>query len=94
MPSQSVLTEKDMLDDLLNQEKQMMASYAASLQEASCKNLRKLLSGHFNQASQDQYELFDRMREKGYYQPRGATGQAVQQVKNAYKNTQNELSKS
>ena len=93
MPQQPNMTEKDLLDDLLNQEKQMMACCAASIQEASCRNLRKLLTNQFNQTSQDQYELFDQMREKGYFKLRDATSQSVQQVKAAYKNVQNDLSK-
>ena len=93
MPQQPNMTEKDLLNDLLNQEKQMMACYAASIQEASCRNLRKLLTNQFNQTSQDQYELFDQMREKGYFKLRDATIQSVQQVKAAYKNVQNDLSK-
>ncbi len=85
------MTEKELLADLLNQEKQMMSLYATGIQEASCKNLRKVLSSQFNQTSQDQYELFDQMREKGYYQTQDAVSQRVQQVKNTYKIMQTEL---
>ena len=85
------MTEKELLTDLLNQEKQLMSLYATGIQEASCKNLRKILGNQFSQTSQDQYELFDQMREKGYYQAKDATSQEVQQVKNTYKNMQMEL---
>lgn len=91
MSRQSNMTEKELLSDLLNQEKQMMSLYATGIQEASCRNLRKLMAGQFNQTSQDQYELFDRIRDKGYYQSKDATSQEVQQVKNTYKHVQNEL---
>jgi spore coat protein F len=82
------MTEKELLTDLLNQEKQMLSLYAVGVQEASCRNLRKILTSQFNQASQDQFELLDQMREKGYYQTKDATSQHVQQVKNTYKNMQ------
>ncbi len=85
------MTEKELLTDLLNQEKQMMSLYATGIQEASCKNLRKILGNQFSQTSQDQFELFDQMREKGYYQTQDAASQYVQQVKNTYKNMQTEL---
>jgi spore coat protein CotF len=85
------MTEQDLLTDLLNQEKHLMSLYAAGIQEASCKNLRKLLISQFNQVSQDQFEVFDQMREKGYYQTRDAPSQQVQQLKNAYKNIQADL---
>jgi spore coat protein CotF len=80
------MTEQELLTDLLNQEKQMMTLCAAGIQEASSMSLRKLLTTQFTQTSQDQFELFDQMREKGYYQTRDATSQQVQQVKNTFKN--------
>jgi len=86
--NQPGMTEQELLSDLLNQEKQMITLYAAGIQEASCKNLRKLLASQFTQASQDQFEVLDRMREKGYYQTQEATSQQVQQVRNTFKNIQ------
>ena len=85
------MSEKELLADLFNQEKQMMSLYAAGIQEASCRNLRKLLSSQFNQISQDQFELFDQMREKGYHQAKEASPQDVQQVKNTFRSMQGNL---
>lgn len=85
------LTEQELLSDLLNQEKQLMLSYATHIQEASCTNLRKLLTSQFNQTSQDQFAVFDQMRQKGYYQTSDASGKDVQRIKNAFKNVQHEL---
>ena len=85
------MTEKDLLNDLLNQEKQMMASCALSIQEASCPNLRKLLTNQFNQICQDQYRVFDQMRQKGYYVPKDADDKDVQKAKNNMKNMAREL---
>jgi spore coat protein CotF len=80
------MTEQELLADLLGQEKQMMSLVAAGIQEASCRDLRKLLTSQFTQASQDEFELLDQMREKGYYLSKDATREQVQQVKNALKN--------
>jgi len=85
------LTEQELLNDLLNQEKQMVTSYAAFLTEASCHNLRKLLSGNLSQTSHDQYQVFEQMREKGYYQLSDASDQEVMRVKNASKAIQDSL---
>jgi len=85
------LSEKDLLNDLLNQEKQMVTSYATYLTEASCHNLRKLLSNQLSQTSHDQYQVFEQMREKGYYQGKDASDQEVQQVKTNFKAMQDEL---
>lgn len=84
-------SEKDLLNDLLNQEKQMVTSYATYLTEASCHNLRKLLSNQLSQTSHDQYQVFEQMREKGYYQGKDASDQEVQQVKSNFKAMQDEL---
>lgn len=88
MNQQANLTEQDLLNDLLNQEKQLMSSYATYIQEASCQNLRKILTNQFNQTSQDQYQVFDQMRQKGYYQPKDAQDQEVQQAKQNFKTMQ------
>jgi len=84
------LSEQDLLNDLLNQEKQMVTSYATYLTEASCHNLRKLLSSQLSQTSHDQYQVFEQMRDKGYYQGKDASDQEVQQVKSHFKAMQDE----
>lgn len=85
------LSEQDLLNDLLNQEKQMVTSYAAYLTESSCHNLRKLLSSQLSQTSHDQYQVFEQMRDKGYYQGKDASDQEVQQVKSNFKAMQDEI---
>lgn len=91
MHQQPNLSEQDLLNDILNQEKQLMSSYATYIQEASCPNLRKILTNQFNQTSQDQYQVFDQMRQKGYYQTKDAGDQEVQQAKQNFKTMQSEL---
>jgi spore coat protein CotF len=83
---QSDMTEQELLADLLGQEKQTMAQAATGIQESSCRDLRKLLAAQFTQASQDEFELLDQMREKGYYMASDATREQVQQLRNALKN--------
>jgi len=85
------LSEQDLLNDLLNQEKQMVSSYATYLTEASCHNLRKLLSSQLTQTSHDQYQVFEHMRDKGYYQVKDANEKEVQQVKNNFKAIRDDL---
>lgn len=79
------MTEKDLLTDLLNQEKQMISSYAQYIQEASCPSLRKVLMGQMNQTCQDEYQVFDQLRQKGYYVPKDAADKDVQLAKNNLK---------
>ena len=68
-----------------------MSSCAAYIQEASCPNLRKVLISQFNQSCNDQYNVFDQMRQKGYYVPKDADEQEVKQVKNNFKSMQKQL---
>jgi spore coat protein CotF len=65
------MTEKDLLIDLLNQEKELISSCAHMINEASCPNLRKLLAGQFTQACQDEYQVFDQMRQKVLLRTKG-----------------------
>lgn len=85
------LSEQDLLNDLLNQEKQLITSYATFMTEASCHNLRKILGSQLSQTSHDQFQVFEQMREKGYYQVKDASDQEVAQVKNTYKTMQSDL---
>ncbi len=85
------LSEQELLNDLLNQEKQLVTSYATYLTEASCHNLRKLLSSQLSQTSHDQYQVFEQMRDKGYYKTKDASDKEVQQVKSHFKTMPGEL---
>jgi spore coat protein CotF len=85
------LSEQELLNDLLNQEKQMVTSYATFLTESSCHNLRKLLSGNLSQTSHDQFQVFEQMRDKGYYHGNDASDQDVIKVKSTYKAMQDEM---
>jgi len=89
---QATLSEKDLLNDLLNQEKQLISTYSTYISEASCTNLRQVLTDQFNQTVQDQFEVFDHMRKKGYYQTKDAQAQEVQQSKQKFQQMQSELS--
>lgn len=85
-PQQGDMTEQELLTELLGQEKQVITQVAAGIREASCRDLRKLLAAHFSQATQDEYELLDKMREKGYYLASDASKEQMQHLKNALKN--------
>ena len=88
---QSGLSERELLTDLMNQEKQLLGAYTTVLQEAVCPNLRKLLLNHFHQASMDQYELQDQMRQKGYHAKREAPGEELRQAMASLKSIQSEI---
>lgn len=90
--NQPNLSEKDLLNDLLNQEKQLISTYSTYISEASCTNLRRVLQNQFTQTTEDQFEVFDHMRKKGYYQTKDAPDNEVQQTKQKFEQLKTELS--
>jgi len=89
---QTNLSEKDLLNDLLETEKSLISSYSTFISESSCQNLRKVLTSQFTETAQDQFEVFESMRKKGYYQTKDAQDNEVQQVKQQFGQMKSELS--
>ncbi|MDP2891908.1 MAG: spore coat protein [Bacillota bacterium] len=75
------MTEQELLNDLLEQEKTLVKSYATFITESSCPNMRQVLIDQFNSTCQNQYRVFDQMKQKGYYQTKDAQDMDVQQAK-------------
>ncbi|SCJ68914.1 MULTISPECIES: spore coat protein [unclassified Clostridium] len=87
------LTEQDMLTDLLGQEKQIVGLYSVAITEASTPELRQVLSNNFTNTTQDQYQTFDYMQQKGFYKIKQAQAQDIDQAKQTYCKMENELTK-
>lgn len=75
------MTEKELLTDLLNTEKQLVKEYATNITEASCANLRQVLVNNLWECSQDQYSVFDQMRQHNMYKVKDAPDNDVQTAK-------------
>ena len=91
MNNQSNLSEQDLLNDLLNEEKQLMGLYSTSISEAACPELRTLLINQFQQVSCDQYSVFDWMSKKGFYPVKQAQQAEVEQAKQKLTQMQKQL---
>ncbi len=91
MNAQANLSEKDLLNDLLNQEKMMISSYATFVTEASCPNLRQVLTTQLNETATNQYQIFDQMRQRGYYATKDAPTADVTQAKEKMSQMKNNL---
>ena len=85
------LTEKDLMNDLLATEKQVVSAYSVGITETSCPNLRNTLVTNFKNAQDTQFKVFDAMRQKGWYQIKDAADADVQQAKNDANTMMNEL---
>jgi len=84
-------TEKELLNDLLTSEKQITAAYNTGITEASCQNLRQHLTKCLNDTQEIQYQLFNAMKQRGWYQTKPAPSQDVQSAKAKYNQMKSEL---
>ena len=87
----TMLEEKDILNDILNQEKQIVTLYSTAITESSCPNMRQMLMQNMSQSSADQYNVFVQMRNKGYYQTKPADSQEVMQAKQKFQQMKSQL---
>lgn len=91
MAMNSTLGEKEILNDILNTEKEILKVYSTAVTESSCTNMRQLLLRNITQVSDDQYNVFNTMVNKGYYQKKDAQDQDVQQAKQKFQQLQSQL---
>lgn len=85
------MNEKELLQDLLATEKQVISAYSTGITESSCQNLRNTLVNNFKSAQDIQYKVFDAMKQKGWYPTKDAPDNEVTQVKNDSTQMLNEL---
>ena len=64
----TTLSEKDALQDLLDQEKLLMSYYSAALLEGSCKPFRKTILKNYTADAETQFQVFEQMLARGYYE--------------------------
>ena len=74
------MTEKELLTDLLNNEKDLVKTYATFLTEAGCENLRQMMERHLMECGQDQFTVFQQMQQRNMYQMKKASAQEAQQA--------------
>lgn len=91
MTHQPNFTEKELINDLLLSEKQVSSAYTVGITESSCTNLRNILTRCEQNVLKTQEELFNAMRQRGWYQIKKAASQDVQNAKDKYNQRKNEL---
>jgi spore coat protein F len=75
------LSERELMMDMLNSQKQLMSLYSLDISESACPKLRNTLGSLFTDISNDQYKLWDLMNRKGYYPVDQAEKQKLDQAK-------------
>ena len=87
----AVFSEREIINDVLSTEKQMITAYGTYLAESTCENLRSELMKIINDKQQIQYQVFDLMRQKGWYQVKNANMNDVQNATQKFQGMQQQM---
>lgn len=89
--SDCTLNEKDALQDMLESEKQLMTIYTTALFEGSTKSMRKNFSANLLGVAENQYCIYTQMNTRGYYEPKPANKNLIDEANATYKKQKNAL---
>lgn len=74
----SSMTEQELLTDLLQSERAAVKQYAESCTESGCMSLRNLLINCMSEVSEDQFAVFEQMKQRNLYKTTPAKQQEIQ----------------
>ncbi len=83
--SDCTLNEKDALLDILESEKQLMSVYTTALFEGSTKTIRKSFSTNLLGVAENQYLVYTQMQSRGYYEPKPANKNLIDEANQTFK---------
>lgn len=86
------LSERELLNDILATEKQLLHAYSTYLAEATCPKLRTELNRIITETQQAQFDVYNAMQQKGWYNVKNAQLQEVQQAVQKFQQVQSQLS--
>ena len=86
-----VLTDQDKIEDLLSEEKYLISGYGTFIPEASCPQLRQVLTQNFTECVQNQYTIFDQMNQLGWYPTKDAPVADVNAAREKFQQMQQQL---
>ena len=67
-----VLNDQDKMEDLMSEEKYLINSYGTFIPEASCPQLRQVLTRNLNECADNQFAIFSQMSQLGWYPTKDA----------------------
>lgn len=88
---QGNLPEQMILNDMLAEEKQMVSLYSTAITESGCPNMRQTFQQNLNNCLSGQYNVFTQMKNQGFYQPKNAQPNEVQQAMQTSMQTKSQL---
>ena len=85
------LSDQDRMEDLLAQEKYLIGAYSTFIPEATCPELRTVLKDNFQDCVQNQYSIFDKMTQLGWYPTQNAPMQEVDAARQKFQQLKQRL---
>jgi len=85
------MTEQEVMNDVLATEKQIIGNYGTYVSEASCQNLRNELTKIVTETQQVQFEIFNAIKAKGWYNIKNAPLTDVQQAFTKFQQVKNQI---
>ena len=85
------LTDQDRMEDLLTQEKYLIGAYSSFIPEASCQQLKSVLTSNFDGCVQNQTEIFDKMSQLGWYPAKSAPKPEVEAARQKYQQMKQQI---
>ena len=90
--TQYSLNEKDSLQDMLNLEKAIVKIYSTAITEGASKGFRTLIKTNWQEATEDQLQVFLQMTEHGYYKVQSAPETLLAEQRNKFMPVKGQLS--
>ena len=75
------MNEVELLNDMLLTEKNMVKNYSAFITETSCPNMRRVLAKNMMETADDQHQIFEVLKRKGFYEVKDAPDHEVMAAK-------------
>ncbi len=85
------MNDEDRMQDLLAQEKYLIDGYAVFIPEASCPELRQVLNENLNGCFNNQYTVFDKMSQLGWYPTKNAPQADIDELRQTSNNLKQQL---
>jgi len=76
--------EKDTMSDILMQEKDIIKVYGTFLPEGSTAEIRTVLQNNMETVANQQFQVFEAMRNKGYYNVKMADQNEINQARSSF----------
>ena len=88
---ETTLNEKDALQDMLDAEKLLLSYYSVALTEGSCKSFRKEILKNYTSSAETQFNVFEQMLSRGYYQVQPAEKMLIDQKAETFSKVQKQI---